>query len=165
MASNHEYAVIGHSRATVGRFLGIAAGLASSGLAVGIATGITYAESWGFLDARAYWKLPLTAAIFYTLGHLAFDKWAWRTWLVHRILAIPDLRGKWDCVGETIDPDTGAIKYNWTAEVTISQGWEKDQDLLPNGTFAFSECCRVYRGGRRCRLYPDVQLPQRTASW
>jgi len=30
LASNHEYAVIGHSRATVGRFLGIVAGLASS---------------------------------------------------------------------------------------------------------------------------------------
>lgn len=125
LASNHEYAVIGHSRATVGRFLGIAAGLASSGLAVVIATAITYAERWGFLDAHAYWKLPLTAAIFYTFGHLAFDKWAWRTWLVHRILAIPDLRGKWDCVGETIDPNTGTITYNWTAEVTISQSWEK----------------------------------------
>lgn len=125
MASNHEYAVIGHSRATVGRFLGIGAGLVSSLLAVLIATAITYAESWGFLQARAYWTLPLTAAIFYTLGHLVFDKWAWRTWLVHFVLNIPDLRGKWDCVGETIDPKTGAVTCNWTAEVTISQGWEK----------------------------------------
>ncbi len=125
MASNHEYAVIGHSRAMVGRFLGIVAGLVSSGLAVLIATAITYAESWGFLHARTYWTLPLTAAIFYTVGHLAFDKWAWRTWLVHFILDIPDLRGKWDCVGETLDPNTGAVTYTWTAEVTISQGWEK----------------------------------------
>lgn len=125
MASNHEYAVIGHSRATVGRFLGIVAGLASSGLAILIATAITYAERWGFLHSRAYWTLPLTAAIFYTLGHLAFDKWAWRTWLVHFILDIPDLRGKWDCIGETIDPDTCAVTYNWTAEITISQSWEK----------------------------------------
>lgn len=125
MASNHEYAVIGHSRAMVGRFLGIFAGLASSGVAVLIATAITYAEHQGLLQARAYWTLPLTAAIFYTLGHLAFDKWAWRTWLVHVVLDIPDLRGTWDCNGETIDPTTGAVTHKWTAEITISQGWEK----------------------------------------
>lgn len=125
MASNHEYAVIGHSRATVGRFLGIVAGLASSALAVLIATVISYGERWGLLQERAYWTLPLTAAIFYTLGHLAFDKWAWRTWLVHLFLDIPDLRGKWDCAGETIDASTGEVNYRWTAEVTISQGWEK----------------------------------------
>jgi SMODS-associating 2TM, beta-strand rich effector domain len=125
LASNHEYAVIGHSRAMVGRYLGIIAGLASSGLAVLIATAITYAEQWGLLQTRAYWTLPLTAAIFYTLGHLAFDKWAWRTWLVHFVLDIPDLRGKWDCAGETIDASTGAVTHNWTAVVTISQGWEK----------------------------------------
>ena len=125
MASNHEYAVIGHSRATVGRFLGIGAGLASSGLAVLIASGITYAKSRGYFQDHAFWTLPLTAAIFYTLGHLAFDKWAWRTWLVHKFLDIPDLRGKWDCVGESIDPKTGAVEYTWTSEVTVSQGWEK----------------------------------------
>lgn len=55
MASNHEYAVIGHSRATVGRFLGVAAGLASSSVALVIATAITYAERWGFLHERAFW--------------------------------------------------------------------------------------------------------------
>lgn len=125
MASNHEYAVIGHSRATVGRFLGIAAGLASSGLAVLIATLIAWAQDWGFVQTRAFWALPLTAAIFYSLGHLAFDKWAWRTWVIHKMLGIPDLRGKWDCVGETIDPTTGAVLHNWASEVTISQGWEK----------------------------------------
>ena len=109
----------------VGRFLGIVAGLASSGLAVLIATLITYAESWGFLQQRAFWTLPLTAAIFYTLGHLGFDKWAWRTWLVHVFLDIPDLRGKWECVGESIDPITGNVNNNWTSEITISQTWEK----------------------------------------
>lgn len=55
LASNHEYAVIGHSRATVGRFLGVAAGLASSSVALVIATAITYAERWGFLHERAFW--------------------------------------------------------------------------------------------------------------
>jgi hypothetical protein len=125
LASNHEYAVIGHSRAMVGRFLGIAAGLASSGIALLFATAITYAERWGFLQERAFWTLPLTATIFYTLRHVAFDKWAWRTWLVHFVIDIPDLRGKWNCIGETIDPITGSVVYKWTAEVTISQGWEK----------------------------------------
>lgn len=125
MASNHEYAVIGHSRAMVGRFLGIFAGLASSAVAVLVATVITCAQSWGFLQDRAFWTLPMTAAIFYAIGHLAFDKWAWRTWLIHKFLDIPDLRGKWDCVGETVDPVTGAVTHNWTSEVTISQGWEK----------------------------------------
>lgn len=78
----------------------------------------------GRLDAH-FWTLPLTATVFYTLGHLAFDKWAWRTWLMHRVLNIPDLRGKWGCVGESIHPDTGKVMHRWTSEVTISQGWEK----------------------------------------
>lgn len=109
----------------MGRFLGVGAGLASSGVALLIASAITYAESWGFLQERAFWTLPLTATVFYTLGHLAFDKWAWRTWLVHFVLDIPDLRGKWDCIGETLDPSSGEVLQNWTAEITISQGWEK----------------------------------------
>ena len=85
----------------------------------------TFAEKNGLLQERAYWVLPLTATIFYTFGHIAFDKWAWRTCLVHRVLQIPDLRGKWNCLGETIDPATGEINFKWTAEVTISQSWEK----------------------------------------
>lgn len=125
LASNHEYAVIGHSRATVGRFLGVGAGLASSATALVIASAITYAERWGFLQARAFWTLPLTATVFYTLGHLAFDRWAWRTWLVHLFLNVPDLRGKWHCDGESIDPVTGKVEYKWVAEVTVSQSWEK----------------------------------------
>jgi SMODS-associating 2TM, beta-strand rich effector domain len=118
----------------VGRFLGIFAGLASSALAVLIATVITYAQSWGFLQDRAFWTLPLTAAIFYALGHLAFDKWAWRTWLIHKFLDIPDLRGKWDCAGETIDPLSGDVTHHWTSEITISQSWEKLRIYSQTGT-------------------------------
>lgn len=125
MASNHEYSVIGHSRATVGRFLGIGAGLLSSFIAVIFLSAITYAEQWGFIHARAFWILPTTAAIFYTLGHLAFDKWAWRTWLIHFVLDVPDLRGKWICAGESINPITGAVEHEWSAVITISQSWEK----------------------------------------
>jgi hypothetical protein len=76
----------------------------------------------------------MTAAIFYAIGHLVFDKWAWRTWLIHLVLDIPDLRGKWECVGQSLDPKSGEILFIWNAEITISQSWEKIKLYLETET-------------------------------
>ncbi|SPA26716.1 conserved exported hypothetical protein [Cupriavidus taiwanensis] len=131
---NHEYSVIGHSRATIGRWLGVVAGLLSSLIASLAAGAFALADALGFtLRGPDPIVIPATAAIFYFLGHLAFDKWAWRKSLVHKIIGVPDLNGKWDCQGTTLDADTRQVKYQWTASVTISQSWEKIKVHLNTG--------------------------------
>lgn len=129
----HEYSVIGHSRATVGRYLGVLAGLISSGCALGASALFDLAREWGlsqWVPESVQW--PLTAALFYAAGHWLFDTWAWRSSPMLKVLKIPDLNGDWECAGTTLGPD-GAVLHQWTAVVTISQTWEKIRVYLNTG--------------------------------
>lgn len=125
MSINHEYSVIGHSRSTIGRWLGVIAGLLSSAIASILAGAFALADSLGLTPIGPDpIVIPATAAIFYFLGHLAFDRWAWRKTLVHKVIGIPDLNGVWKCAAQTLD-QSGAITYEWSADINIYQTWEK----------------------------------------
>ena len=67
---------------------------------------------------------PLNTLTFFLLGHLAFDHWIWRRRFIQKFLGVPDLNGRWRCDGQTKDSE-GNTQYTWTAEVTITQTWEK----------------------------------------
>lgn len=129
----HEYSIIGHDRASVGRYLGAAAGLLASVAAILITLGFDLAKRFGFSEGGASLVIfPLNAATFYFLGHLAFNKWIWRRKLVQAILGVPDLNGDWDCQGLTKD-NNGNVTYEWNATVTITQTWEKIRVYLNTG--------------------------------
>jgi hypothetical protein len=66
--------------------------------------------------------LPISVGTVYLVVHWLFNKFGWRclSWFSQ----VPDIRGKWDCSGTTMNDD-GTVKFNWTGEVTISQNWEK----------------------------------------
>lgn len=132
MSSNHEYSVIGHSRAAIGRWLGVGAGLLSSSSAALAVQAFDLAETMGLVSHGPY-VIPATAALFYAAGHFAFDRWAWRKALVHKCIGVPDLNGRWECAGTTLDHETGAEKYEWSAKVTINQTWEKIHVHLDTG--------------------------------
>ncbi|MBL8405812.1 MAG: hypothetical protein JNL16_14810 [Dechloromonas sp.] len=126
MSTKHEYSVIGHSRAMIGRWLGVGAGLLSSLIASLAAGAFALADALGLThQGPDPIVIPVTAAMFYALGHLAFDKWAWRKALVHKVIGIPDLNGKWTCQGTTLDPETGQTTNQWKSIITITQSWEK----------------------------------------
>lgn len=125
MFTSHEYSVIGHSRVAIGRYLGIIAGLLSSLLAT-IIVGITaLAVTKGFVASKDFFVLPMTSAIFYAIGYLVFDRWAWKLPLVQKFLGVPCIGGIWDCSGQTLKPDSDEVLYDWDAIITITQRWEK----------------------------------------
>lgn len=129
----HEYSVIGHSRASIGRYLGTAAGLLASLTAVVVTFGLDLATKLGLSTGAANIILfPVNAATFYFVGHLVFERWIWRRKIIQGLLGIPDLNGEWDCLGETKD-ENGNVTHAWQGTVTINQTWEKIRVYLTTG--------------------------------
>lgn len=125
MAIEHEYSVIDHPRAAVGRWLGTAAGAIAAAITV-IAPVITsWFDQVHLSVGTPRWVVaPIAAGVVFTLVHLAFDKLLWRWPLVRTLLRIPDLSGAWDVAGKTMNPVAGAPD-EWTGELRITQTWEK----------------------------------------
>ncbi len=129
----HEYSVIGLDRTSIGRYLGTFAGLMASMAAILITLIFDLAQRFGLSDGSSTLViLPVNAAAFYFLGHLAFNKWIWRRQFVQGLLGVPDLNGEWDCYGTTKDNE-GNTTYEWKATVTITQTWEKIRVYLNTG--------------------------------
>jgi hypothetical protein len=120
---DHEYSIVGHSRTSIGRYLGTVAALIVSTVA---AAGIGLANLAGAVGLPAWIQtlvaVPVSAGVTYWVVHFLFNKFGWRAlaWLSQ----VPDIDGTWDCLGTTFDAD-GEIKFEWKAVVTISQSWEK----------------------------------------
>lgn len=125
MAIEHEYSVIDHPRAAVGRWLGSAAGAIAAFITV-IAPIITgWFDQLHVAVGTPRWVVaPIAAGVVFALVHLAFDKLVWRWPLVRTFLRIPDLNGVWDVSGRTMNPVPGAPD-EWTGEIRITQTWEK----------------------------------------
>jgi hypothetical protein len=121
----HEYSVIGHSRALIGRYLGmIAGGIAalSSMTALWLAD---VAKHFGFeewVPAVILW--PITGTVVYTLVHFAFDKSVWRYKPVRSALSLPDISGEWAVTGKSLN-ERGEVTYEWEATAYVTQSWEK----------------------------------------
>lgn len=129
----HEYSVIGHSRATIGRYLGTAAGLLASLTAVIVTASLDLARTLGISgDTTHVVIFPLNAAAFYFLGHLVFEKWVWRSKVVQALMSVPDLNGEWLCEGETKAQD-GSVSQSWQGTVSITQTWEKIRVYVDTG--------------------------------
>lgn len=118
----HEYSVIGHSRATWGRYLGAgAAAIASISSAVAVAV-FEVAQAFGLGQTTQVILWPLTAAAIFPAAHFAFDRWVWRWNRISTLLKIPDLNGDWVCAGTTMDRTP---HIEWQGTITIEQTWEK----------------------------------------
>ncbi len=130
----HEYSVIGHSRATVGRHLGTVAGFVAAACALGMTIFLDLIERFGLADwIPAAVLLPVSAAMVYPIGHKLFDLWAWRWPPMLHFLTIPNLNGNWTCEGQTMNIE-GKIIYEWKATVCITQTWEKIKVYLDTGS-------------------------------
>ncbi|MNU86881.1 hypothetical protein [Aeromonas media] len=112
----HDYAVFGHSRATVGRYLG-SLSVILTGLISSVILWLHQVEGLSFMSVATV----STAAIYFAL-HWFFNNYVWKK---VPLLKITDLNGVWSVRGETLSEDDGVIKYNWEAEIDIEQTWEK----------------------------------------
>lgn len=110
----HEYAVFGHDRSSIGRWIGTAATIAS-GIIAQLLSWLNEISGW-----EAFTKATITTGAIYFALHYLFNKYAWR--LLKK--EIPDLSGKWEATGQTLNDD-GSVRYNWTSEIGIEQDWKK----------------------------------------
>lgn len=110
----HDYAIFNHSRATIGRYLGIFSFVLASSITSFFAALYTYTGNSLFIGAG------LSSAIVYLGIHFLFNKKIWKI----KWLEIPDISGIWYVEGRTLGEDE-KVKYNWNGELDISQSWEK----------------------------------------
>lgn len=115
----HEYSIIGHKRSEIGRWLGVAS--------VVLAPVMTYFIVWisqlpflmgsqGKLSA-----FTVSTGIIYLVLYWVFNRYGW-IWL-DKILNIPNLSGRWQVNGITLNQD-GTARFNWNGELIISQKWD-----------------------------------------
>ena len=119
----HDYAIFGHDRAAIGRWLGVASII----LAGAISQLIVNIYQWTGIEAIS--SATVTTAAVYFVLHWIFNKYAWRI----PFFKIPDLSGKWNIIGQTLNED-GSIKHEWEAQIAIEQTWKDIAIRLKNHT-------------------------------
>jgi len=110
----HDYAIFGHDRSAIGRWLGFA----SIVLAGGVSQSLTWANSLTGIDAFA--KATITTGIAYFALHWAFNKVVWAI----PFFKIPDLSGKWVISGKTLG-ENGDVIHEWPGEIGVEQNWKQ----------------------------------------
>ncbi|EJG1669870.1 Cap15 family CBASS effector [Vibrio parahaemolyticus] len=111
----HDYAIFGHDRASVGRWLGFGSILISGGINQFFIK-LSAVSGW-----EAFTKGTVTVGIVYMVLHWLFNKWAWNK---APYIDIPDLTGIWEVDGKTLD-ESGNTKYPWEGELDIEQNWKQ----------------------------------------
>ncbi len=110
----HDYAIFGHDRSSVGRWLGVGAILIAGALSQ------TIAWLGGLTGWEAFSKaIVTTGAVYFTL-HWIFNNWAWKI----PAFPIPDLNGEWEIRARTLNED-GSTRFAWSGSLGIEQDWKQ----------------------------------------
>ncbi|MEN5173650.1 pancortin-3 [Acinetobacter higginsii] len=109
----HDYAVFGHDRAAIGRWLGFVA----IAIAGGIAQTLVVASNLTGVDA--FTKATITTGLVYLGLHWLFNKWIWKV----PFFEIPNVSGTWKVTGQTLN-DEGDITFEWKGVIGIEQTWK-----------------------------------------
>lgn len=122
----HEYAVMGGAnRVHIGRLLSAAASVISGGLVFALLSAVDLAKKFGWNANLPPTLLSLVGAgAVFGILYWVLSKWAWKWPGIGLALKVPDISGCWDCVGKTLNSE-GYTEYEWQAEVTIVQSWDK----------------------------------------
>lgn len=110
----HDYAIFGHDRVAIGRWLGTAAIL----IAGGLAQIFIYANQLTGWDA--FGRATITTGVIYFVLHWLFNHWVWKL----KWLDIPDISGNWVIEGRTLDEE-GKTRFEWQGEIGITQNWKQ----------------------------------------
>lgn len=126
MSAPHEYALLGgFSRAKVGRYLALGAAGVSS-LAVFLSAGLGIAlEDRGMPRQWTAWVASaMSASLVWAALYWLLDNHAWRWPLLSKALSVPDLSGRWQVSGESLDAERN-VTHRWAGVLTIAQRWDK----------------------------------------
>lgn len=110
----HDYAIFGHNRSTIGRWLGVAS-IVLTGAVSSILVWLYQAT-----NIEAFATAVITPALAYFGLHYCFNKFAWKA----AFFNIPNISGMWSVSGQTLNED-GTTRYDWNAKIDIEQTWEK----------------------------------------
>ncbi len=162
MRDDHDYSILGHSRALVGRYLGAVAAAISAGSVLLAGLGIEFAKINGFgefFPPIVVW--PVTAGAVWIGLHWLFANHAWKWPGIAAAINVPDLSGSWRVTGKTLDENKDTT-YEWSGVVTITQTWEKLKVRLrtsQSSSFSISAAL-VREPGAGFRLtYPYLNEP------
>ncbi|WP_290570011.1 hypothetical protein [Idiomarina sp.] len=109
----HDYAVFGHDRAAIGRWLGVTS-IVTAG---GIAQLLAIASNLSGIDA--FTRATITTGIIYFALHWIFNKWIWKVYFFN----VPDIGGTWEVIGQTLNDD-GSSKHDWNGVIGVEQTWK-----------------------------------------
>ncbi|MFM7345541.1 MAG: hypothetical protein ACKO1J_09280 [Tagaea sp.] len=161
----HEYSVVGHSRAVLGRWLFM---LASVIAAAFTALGVVFADLARTLDlpdGASTWVIaPIGAAGVFSVMYFVFSKWGWRLLCVFG--AFPRIGGRWACSGRTL-ADDGSELFLWDGTIFISQDWERIRVHLTakdSGSFSVSASLLPEGDGRWLLMYSYRNEPRQGAA-
>lgn len=109
----HDYAIFGHDRAAIGRWLGVFAILISGGISQ------VFIISYSWTGLEAFSKATVATGVVYFILHWIYNQWVWKL----PFFKIPNLAGQWNVKGKTLNED-GSPKYDWDAIIAIEQTWK-----------------------------------------
>ena len=117
----HDYAIFNHSRANIGRFLGIGSMVISSS----ITSAMVAISTW--TGNSIYAGAGVTAAAIYLGCHWFFNRTLWKL----KWFEIPNIQGVWIVRGESLHEGENKsnhednVRFHWEGELDIAQKWEK----------------------------------------
>jgi len=123
---DHEYAVHGgFNRSRIGQVLAVIAAAISAMLIGAALASIQWLESIGWKSGDSQILIwPIGVTLIYLILYWLFSQYMWRWSPLATFLKVSNLAGTWRCNGQTINADK-SLGYQWTAEVTIIQNWDR----------------------------------------
>lgn len=115
----HDYTIVDHSRANVGRWLGLISLLFSFSISYIIAK---VGEISQFNTLAGF---TVSSGVLYVFMHYLFNNFLWRK----KWASLPDIQGIWSVSGKTMKQD-GNVIHKWTGELDIEQKWERISIVL-----------------------------------
>lgn len=124
MLGKHEYSIVGHRRAQIAMYQAFIAGAIAGGVSVCIGFLATLFVDLEWIEPLNVILWPLTGGAVFAVLFAIFEKIIWRKKWLNWFVGVPDLAGVWQVEGQSFD-EKEKPTYQWQAEITISQSYEK----------------------------------------
>jgi SMODS-associating 2TM, beta-strand rich effector domain len=115
----HEYSQQRHQRGVVFFALALIA--------------ITLTPQLSKLGGWIGYQPAITSFSLFGLVSFLFNRFAWRWPLIRKVIAVPDLSGKWNITGSNFDSE-GRTTHEWTGTAYINQTWTQISVALTTDT-------------------------------
>ena len=127
----HDYAIFGHDRAAIGRWLGVFAILISGGISQ------VFIISYSWTGLEAFTKATVATGVVYFILHWIFNNWVWKL----PFFKIPNLAGTWNVKGKA----QATLGFNFSKSYTIGHSGSRKVPSTHNGRKVKRAELKAYR--------------------